>query len=125
MFPCEMSGCIAGFRRYARKMGRIRGESGVKTCPFGLLGHHFHSAVLQAVDTSNHLDFFLLDGGGEDRGRGFELCDIVDHVLPGIPGFLDVPRADNRGMLHDDGPPCRLRAARGDSCYCCEAGSRH
>ena len=46
------------------------------------LCHHFNPAIPQSVDTADHFQLALLDRGTQDRRRGIELADVIDHVLP-------------------------------------------
>lgn len=48
----------------------------------GRLSDHVDPAIPETIDATDHFQFALLDGRIQDRCCGFELCDIVDDVLP-------------------------------------------
>src|SRR5882724_7098775 len=65
-------------------LGRLR-DSGTARTRGGWrppLCHHFDPAIPQSVDTADYFQLTLLDRGTQDRRRGIELADVIDHVLP-------------------------------------------
>src|SRR5712664_1331331 len=56
---------------------------------------NFDFPVFEPIDSSNYAEFPLFDRCVENRRRGLELCNIVDHILPngGVEGIAGTLRS--------------------------------
>src|SRR5258707_13728274 len=92
--------------RLALRRGRLRGgRSYSHRTEASLLMKSFQ--LVKPIDAAYHLELALFDSGIQDRGRRFQLRDIIDDVLPNrIVERISGARGNG---LHGGGEACEPR----------------